>query len=46
MSPSGEEGVSWVWNRIVAFLLDLGWMKHFGNDTSSTVKFSYGFVQY
>ena len=33
MSPSGEEGQLWAWNRIVAFLVDLGWIKHFGNDT-------------
>ena len=22
-----------MWNRIVAFLVDLGWIKHLGNDT-------------
>lgn len=31
---------------IVAFLLNLGWMKHFETDTSPEVAFSYGFVQY
>ena len=33
MSLSGEEGQLWAWNRIVAFLVDLGRIKHFGNDT-------------
>lgn len=43
MSPSGEEGWLWAWNRIVAFLVDLGWIKHF---KWHLVKLSYGFVHY
>lgn len=46
-----ERECAWVWNMgfgeiIVALLLNLGWMKHFGNDASSAVKFSYDFVHY
>ena len=36
MSPLGEGGLLWAWNRTVAFLVDLGWMKHFWNDTWSS----------
>lgn len=46
-----EKECPWVWHigvgiMTVAFLLDLGWMRRFGNDASSDVRFSYRFAQY